>query len=52
MEKSGSFEVAFGLLCGVEATANVPLVLLPKNFKIFCAVGKKIKTRSVGLSCP
>ena len=39
-----------GWLC-VGAKPNVPLVRLAENFKIFCAVGKKLKHRRVGKEC-
>ncbi len=51
LAKNGSFAFAEGLALSVGANANVPFVRLPKNFKIFCAVGKKIKHRRVGKEC-
>jgi hypothetical protein len=48
LAKNGSFAFAEGLALSVGANANVPFVRLPKNFKIFCAVGKKIKHEALG----
>ena len=49
MAKNGSFGFAKRwLVC--RAKPNVPFVRL-LNFKIFCAVGKKLKHRSVGKEC-
>jgi hypothetical protein len=50
MAKNGSFGFAKGrLVC--RAKPNVPFVRLAENFKIFCAVGKKLKHRRVGKEC-
>jgi hypothetical protein len=47
--KNGSFGFAKGrLVC--RAKPNVPFVRMAKNFKIFCAVGKKIKHEALGCS--
>jgi len=48
--KNGSFGFAKGRLVW-RAKPNVPFVRLAENFKIFCAVGKKIKHRRVGKEC-
>ena len=48
LAKNGSFAFAeWSALC-VWANANVPFVRLAKNFKIFCAEGKKIKHEALG----
>jgi len=49
MAKNGSFSFAKGRLV-FRAKPNVPFVGW-QNFKIFCAVGKKLKHRRVGNEC-
>jgi len=50
LAKNGSFGFAKGrLVC--RAKPNVPFLRLAENFKIFCAVGKKLKHRRVGKEC-
>jgi hypothetical protein len=51
LAKNGSFAFAEGLALSVGANANVPFVRLAENFKIFCAMEKKIKHRRVGKEC-
>jgi hypothetical protein len=48
--KNGSFGFAKGRLVW-PAKPNVPFVRLAENFKIFCAVGKKLKHRRGGNEC-
>jgi hypothetical protein len=50
-QKSGSFGFAETLALCVGAKPNVPLVRLAKIVFKKVRVGKKYKTRSVGLSC-
>jgi hypothetical protein len=48
LARIGSFaKLGFSVGCAVGAKPNVPFVWW-QNFKIFCAVGKKIKHRRVG----
>jgi len=47
LAKNGSFGFACVSACAAGAKPNVPFVRW-LNFKIFCAVGKKIKHEALG----
>lgn len=50
MEKNGSFGFAEGSACG-EGQSQMCRLRAAKEFQNILCGGKKIKTRSVGLSC-